>query len=187
MFSYIISKAIYFLENQGVILYPTDTIWGIGCDATNQKAVEKIYQIKKRSETKSLILLVSDFQMLQKYVQLPTDFSSFLNQQKKPTSVIYENPIGLAINTIASDNTIAIRIAEDDFCKQLISEFGKPIVSTSANISGEPSPSCFAEISPKIKNSVDYVVPYRQDDFQKKTSSQLVRLEKNGEVKILRP
>lgn len=187
MFSQIIQKTIYFIENQKVILYPTDTIWGIGCDATDEKAVQKIYQIKKRSETKSLILLVSDLEMLKKYVQLPKDFSYFLNQQKKPTSVIYENPNGLAINTIASDNTIAIRVVQDDFCKQLIAQFGKPIVSTSANISGEPSPSCFAEISPEIKNSVDFIVPYRQDDFQKKTSSQLVRIGENGEVKILRP
>ncbi|CAL2079738.1 threonylcarbamoyl-AMP synthase [Tenacibaculum dicentrarchi] len=160
------------LNDRKTILYPTDTVWGIGCDATNFEAVQKIYQLKNREESKSLIILVDSVEMLKKYVHAVSEtVLNILKITEKPTTIIYPNPKNLAKNTIASDNTIAIRIPKDDFCLQLIKAFGKPIVSTSANVSGEPTPKTFSEISTAILQSVDYVVALHQDKTTEKSST----------------
>lgn len=185
LFDNIIYETIAFLENKGTILYPTDTVWGIGCDATCYQAVQKIFNIKKRDERKSLILLVSDVEMLQKYVDVSKEILLFLEEQIKPTTVIYNNPKSLALNVIAQNNTVAIRIVKNDFCQKLIRKFGKPIVSTSANISGESTPHFFKEIDDNIKNAVDFIVPLEQEKMDYTPPSQLVKIE-NEEFIFLR-
>jgi L-threonylcarbamoyladenylate synthase len=182
-----ITKCLEVLRTGGLILYPTDTVWGIGCDATNEKAVEKIYQLKKRSDEKAMIVLVADEKDILQYVAAP-DLSLFdhLNNTTRPTTVIYESALGFADNLVAKDGSIAIRICKDEFCRHLLKRFKKPIVSTSANISGMPSPKCFKEILEEIKNGVDYIVQYRQDDENPAQPSSLIRWNK-GEVIILRP
>ncbi len=166
------NEIIDILKTGKTILYPTDTVWGIGCDATNFEAVQKIYQLKNREESKSLIILVDSVEMLKKYVHAVSEtVLNILKITEKPTTIIYPNPKNLAKNTIASDNTIAIRIPKDDFCLQLIKAFGKPIVSTSANVSGEPTPKTFSEISTAILQSVDYVVALHQDKTTEKSST----------------
>ena len=168
------------------ILYPTDTIWGIGCDATNFEAVSAVYEIKQREESKSLIVLVSSIEMLLDYViTVPEKALDLLSTSKKPTTIIYRNPKHLSANCIASDNTIAIRIVQDEFCKQLIDKFGKPLVSTSANISGEVTPKSFSEISKTILHSVDYIVNLQQDKIAN-TSSRILRITENNEVEVIR-
>ena len=170
-----------------VILYPTDTVWGLGCDATNPEAVAKIFQIKQRSESKSLIILVSDTEMLQHYVtDIPFKVLTYLQTLQEPTTIIYSHPLHLAKNVIAADNTVAIRVVQDVFCQQMIADFGKPIVSTSANISGESTPLYYQLINPQIIAECDYVVPYRQDDTQIKNPSRLIRFDTDGEIQILR-
>ncbi|CAM1354500.1 L-threonylcarbamoyladenylate synthase [Tenacibaculum insulae] len=179
-----ILEVVKNLNDSKVILYPTDTVWGIGCDATNEKAVAKIYQLKKREESKSLIILVASITMLKEYVEnIPFKVLEILEETKKPTTIIYNNPKGLAKNTIAIDNTIAIRIPEDDFCIELIKEFGKPIVSTSANISGEPTPTSFSEISESILKKVDYIVDLNKDKVNI-NSSTILKIEDNTIVVI---
>src|SRR5215467_2082102 len=170
-----ILKCLEALKNGGTILYPTDTIWGIGCDATNPKAVEKIFSIKKRPDNKSMIALVADEKDILRYVAHP-DLSVFdhLKTAHKPTTVIYDGAIGLADNLIGKDGSIAIRICKEEFCRHLIKRFKKPIVSTSANISGEPSPKNFTEINKGIIDHVDHVVQYRQDDNAKVEASSIV-------------
>lgn len=180
------NKIINTLKQGKTILYPTDTVWGIGCDATNEVAVKKIYQLKNREESKSLIILVSSIQMLKDYLEeIPQKAIEILNNLEKPTTIIYNNPKNVAKNTIASDNTIAIRIAQDDFCVQLIQKFGKPIVSTSANISGEPTPKSFLEISKTILQSVDYIVALHQNKVTEKSST-ILKITENNEIKIIR-
>ena len=175
------------LKAGGVILYPTDTVWGIGCDATNPTAVARIFTIKQRSESKSLIILVSSIAMLREYIaDLPQNILNYLQKVTEPTTIIYENPQLLAQNVIAADNTVAIRLVQDPFCQQMIDHFGKPIVSTSANISGQPTPLCFADIPASLIEHCDYVVPYRQDDTTPKKPSRLIKFDKNGELIILR-
>ncbi|MGB2231994.1 MAG: L-threonylcarbamoyladenylate synthase, partial [Flavobacteriaceae bacterium] len=147
------------LKNKQTILYPTDTIWGIGCDATNVDAVKKIYDIKQREESKALICLVSSFEMLISYVEdIPEQVHEILKEASKPTTVIYNSPRNFASNLIAADQTIAIRLVNKGFAHELIKTFGKPIVSTSANVSGNPSPKDFKEIDERILKGVDYVV-----------------------------
>ena len=139
-----IKKSIEVLQEGKTILYPTDTVWGIGCDATNKGAVAEIFKIKKRNESKSLVILVDGLQMLEKFLgSITNNIIEILNSTVRPTTIVYNNPVGLAKNVIAKDNTVAIRIVKHDFCKTLISEFGKPIVSTSANISDMPTPQSF--------------------------------------------
>ena len=175
------------LKAGGVILYPTDTVWGIGCDATNPSAVARVFAIKQRSESKSLIILVSSIAMLREYIaDLPQNIFNYLQKVTEPTTIIYENPQLLAKNVIASDNTVAIRLVQDPFCQQMITHFGKPIVSTSANISGELTPLYYQLINPQIIAQCDYVVPYRQDDTQIKNPSRLIRFDTDGEIQILR-
>mgnify|MGYP005990510611 CR=1 FL=1 len=174
------------LEKGKTFLYPTDTVWGIGCDATNKNAVSEIYKIKRRSESKSLIILVDSIEMLSNYVEnIPEKALEILNSTTRPTTIIYNNPKGLANNCIASDNTIAIRIVQNNFCQQLIKEFGKPIVSTSANISGDATPKSFSEISGTILDSVDYIVNLQQEKIAS-TSSRILRITKENSIEVIR-
>lgn len=185
-FDFSVKKAVSVLNEKGILLYPTDTVWGLGCDATDNEAVMKIFRIKQRSESKSLILLVADIQMLEKYVEVPRFVLDFLEKQERPTSVIYHNTRGLAQNVIASDNSVAIRIVKNDFCQKLIQQFGKPIVSTSANRSGFPTPLNFSQIEDYIKNEVDYIVDFQQDIEENRPPSQLVKIKNASEIEILR-
>jgi L-threonylcarbamoyladenylate synthase len=180
-----INKSFSFLTRGQTILYPTDTVWGIGCDATNKQAVSKIYKIKNRSESKSLVILVSSMNMLQKYVRVTSSLKKLIHSSTQPTTIIYQNPIGLASNVIALDTTVAIRIVQDDFCRKLIKKFRKPIVSTSANVSGNSTPISFKEIEPVILESVDYVVNLHQNRINKK-SSRIIKLEVDGSIKTIR-
>lgn len=182
-----IAECCSVLASGGLILYPTDTIWGIGCDATNADAVKKIYQLKKREEKKSMIILVADEKEIFNYIESPDKkISGYLSSVKKPTTVIYEHAKNLASNLISEDVTIAIRIVNDEFCKSLITQFKKPIVSTSANISGEPFPKNFNEIDMKIKKGVDYIVQHRQNDLMSSQPSSIIKLNNKGEIEILR-
>jgi L-threonylcarbamoyladenylate synthase len=179
-------SALKTLQNRGVVLYPTDTVWGLGCDATNFEAVSRIYKIKQREESKSLIILVSSEEMLLKYVgSVPEKALQILSSSERPTTIIYKNPKHLSENCIATDNTIAIRIVQDDFCRELIQEFGKPIVSTSANISGEETPKSFSEISKTILDSVDYIVNLQQEKVTN-TSSKILRITEDDDVEVIR-
>jgi len=181
-----IKNTVKALAIGGVIVYPTDTIWGVGCDATNENAVAKIFELKKRAGSKSLIILVNDLDMLQEYIKkLPKKVACVLESTSRPTSVIYKNSKGLAANVIAKDNTVAIRIVNDEFCQNLIQKFGKPIVSTSANYSGKPSPKSFDEIDKTLLDKVEYVVNLRQDEKQNR-SSQLVKISSSGKIEFLR-
>lgn len=182
-----IEKCLEVLKSGGLILYPTDTVWGIGCDATNEKAVEKIYKLKRRSDEKAMIVLVADERDIMQYVAAP-DLSLFYHLDKitKPTTVVYDGALGFADNLVANDGSIAIRICKDEFCRHLIKRFRKPIVSTSANISGTATPKIFREITNEIKNGVDYIVNYRQDDEAISEPSSLIKWN-NGIVTVLRP
>ena len=169
-------------------MYPTDTIWGIGCDATNESAVEKIFTLKKRIETKALIVLIADERSLLQYVASPhIEVFDYIAGVSKPTTIIYENAIGLASNLLAEDGSVGIRICADEFCKHLIKRFRKPIVSTSANVSGFPPPKVFSDIDIAVKQGVDYVVHYRQDDTTPVEPSAVVKCGKDGRFTILRP
>lgn len=180
------NKSVQKLQDNQIILYPTDTVWGLGCDATSELAVNKIYQIKNRAESKSLIILVESIEMLQEYVtNIPDAVFEILKSETRPTTIVYSNPKGLAKNVIAADNTVAIRIVNHEFCNALIKEFGKPIVSTSANISGEPTPKSFTEISKAILDSVDYVVDLQQDSSSEK-SSRILKINIDGTIVIIR-
>lgn len=182
-----VEAALTVLQNGGVILYPTDTIWGLGCDSTNIEAVNKVFEIKNRPAEKSLILLVDSDQMLMRYVKdVPELAWDLMEMSEKPTTIIYDDPKGLPTEVIAKDNTIAIRVTKDPFCVALIRKLKKPLVSTSANLSGEPSPSLFHEISEKIKKSVDHIVNLRQDEKTKAVPSAIIKLKNNGEISILR-
>ncbi len=182
-----IEQCLAVLQNGGIILYPTDTIWGIGCDATNVEAVEKIITLKHRPESKSFVVLVSSEREVLQYVAAP-DLAVFdyLLQTTKPTTVIYDNALGLADNVLADDGSVAMRICNDEFCRHLIKRFRKPIVSTSANISGAPSPEIFADIAGEIKAGTDYVVKWRQDETDAARPSSIIAW-KRGEVVVLRP
>ena len=174
------------LNNGGLILYPTDTVWGIGCDATNTAAVAKIYALKKRADSKTMICLVGNDFMLEQYVDNVPDVAfDIIDIATKPTTIVYDNPKKIANNLIASDNTLAIRVATDKFCKYLIQKFKKPIVSTSANLSGQPTPICFKEISNDILKGVDYVVNLERDKQKSKPSS-IIKLSNDGIVKVIR-
>ena len=177
--------ALKKLKQRGIILYPTDTVWGIGCDATNEKTVAKIYTIKQREESKSVIILVDSITMLKNYVEEISDKAiGIIEKAEEPTTVIYNNPKGLASNVVASDNTVAIRIVKDKFCQELIKQFRKPIVSSSANISDKPTPKSFKEIDKSILEAVDYVVNLRQDKIATR-ASRIIKILKKGELQIL--
>lgn len=182
-----VEKALEVLRKGGVLLYPTDTIWGIGCDATNAEAVKRIYQIKNREDSKSLIILVADEKDVLQYVAAP-DLSvfDFIEEQTRPTTIIFEHALGLPDNLVAEDGSIAIRIAGDEFCRHLIRRLRKPVVSTSANISGQPSPKFFADVSDEIKNAVDYVVQWRQEDTTPSQPSQIIKWNNDGSHIVIR-
>jgi len=173
------------LKNK-VFLYPTDTTFGIGCDANNVEAIQKIFKIKNRPDSKSLIILVDSNQRLQKIVDVPDLAWDIMDLSEKPVTIIYDNPRNLPKELIAEDNTIAIRLTKDLFCKKLISRLNAPLVSTSANISGEPTPQSFKEISQKIKDEVDYIFPECGDFMPKFTGSSIIKLSNDGKVKIIR-
>ncbi|HMU46379.1 MAG TPA: L-threonylcarbamoyladenylate synthase [Chitinophagaceae bacterium] len=182
-----IKECLRVLQAGGLILYPTDTIWGIGCDATNEQAVEKIFELKKRPDEKSMIILVADERDILQYVAAPDlQVFDYLKEVQKPTTVIYDGAIGLADNLIAADGSIAIRICQEEFCRHLLKRFRKPIVSTSANISGQPSPKIFQEITDPIKEGVGYIVKYRQEDKAIAEPSSVLKWH-NGKIEILRP
>ncbi|WP_343485758.1 L-threonylcarbamoyladenylate synthase [Allomuricauda sp. d1] len=181
-----INHCITALKNGGLILYPTDTVWGIGCDATNVKAVKKVYDLKQREDSKALVCLVSNDAMLERYVEhVPETAYDIIDLATKPTTIVYDNPKGVAKNLIADDSSLAIRVASDTFCQHLINKFGKPVVSTSANISGMPTPKNFDAIHPHILKGVDYVVnlPLVNPDT---TPSSIIKLGNDGTVKIIR-
>lgn len=170
-----IQNSLKTLADGGILLYPTDTIWGIGCDATDPKAVRTIFRLKNRKDEKSMIVLVKDERDIEQYVDDPDPRTfDYLKEMNRPVTVVYNGAKGLA-NNLLIDGTIAIRICMDEFCRQLLSEFGKPIVSTSANISGYPSPKTFEEISPEVRKRVDYIVKYRQEDVVPAIPSMVIR------------
>lgn len=199
-----ISAALKVLREGGIILYPTDTIWGLGCDATNPEAVKRIYEIKHRSDSKSLVLLANDMDMVARYIkQIPDIAIDLVEVNDKPMTIVYPGAIcteapkegekavsdryHLAYNTVAEDGSVGIRIPLMDFCKDLIFKFGRPIVSTSANISGEPSPEEYADIPEVIRSAVDYTVNPALEEGSTRLASQIIKLEVDGQVKIIRP
>lgn len=182
-----IKNALQILREKQLLLYPTDTVWGIGCDATEPQAIKRIYELKQREESKALICLVSDFEMLKKYIgNIPTDLEKILADQNRPTTVIYSDPVGIAENLIAADRTIGIRICQHPFCNKLIRIFGKPIVSTSANISGETTPKFFDQISDKIKKGVDYIVSLHHESTSVARPSKIIKIGKDGSIETIR-
>ncbi len=182
-----IAKALDFLVKGKIILYPTDTIWGIGCDATSQNAVDRIYRLKQRVESKSMIVLLDDAGKLSDYVKdVPGIAVDLVNSIEKPLTVIYEGAKGLAKNVVAADGSIAIRVTRDEFCRELIRQFGKPIVSTSANISGMPDPVTFSQIPAAIIKGVDHVVDHNRDRIVKAKASRIIKLHPNGEFTVIR-
>lgn len=181
-----IKKALQTLKNGGLLLYPTDTVWGIGCDATTPKAVQKTYALKKRPGHKAMICLVADKTMLRKYVKtVPKPVSNLLDTTERPTTVIYKNPEGVADNLIGDDNTLAIRICKDEFCYRLIKQFNKPLVSTSANFTGQATPKTFNQIHPEIRIGVDYVVNLPLMDLNARPSK-IIKVEETGVIEIIR-
>lgn len=183
-----IEKAYEILKRGGVILYPTDTIWGIGCDATNIKAVDRIYSIKKRYYSKSMLVLLDSFMKLSNYVEnFPINLIKLIDYfYKKPLTIIYSGVSNVAVNLIASDGTLGIRITKEIFSKQLCFRLTNPIVSTSANISGQFTPTNFSEISSEIIQSVDYVVNYRRNEVQVLEPSSIIQLGLKNSIKIIR-
>jgi L-threonylcarbamoyladenylate synthase len=179
--------SIKTLRDGGVILYPTDTIWGLGCDPTNSAAVEKIFRIKTRTESKSLIILVNGIAMVERYVKaVPQAAIEIMSVSDSPLTIIYPEGKFLAAGICSEDGSVGIRICNEPFCNELITRFRKPIVSTSANISGKIAPADFSEIEETIISSVDYTVKYRQNDRRKSSASPVIGIDKNGVLKILR-
>ena len=186
-FKHDIPNCLTVLQSSGIILYPTDTIWGIGCDATEEEGIRKIYHLKKREESKSMIILVSDEAMIRQYVSDPSEnLLEYLAAQSTPTTAIFNNAINLPSSLINADGTIAMRIARDEFCQAMLYKLEKPLVSTSANISGEPYPQNFPEISDEIKNGVDFIVQHRHNDLKKYAPSSIIKLATSGKIIHLR-
>lgn len=182
-----IKKAVEVMKNGGVILYPTDTVWGIGCDATNSEAVKRVYEIKKREDSKAMICLVDSEARIVRYVRSVADVVwDMIELSNKPLTIIFENATGLANNLLAEDGSVGIRVTKEEFSKELCYRFQRPIVSTSANISGEPTALTFDEISDEIKNAVDYVVKYNQRCKEKHQPSSIIKVKSNGEFHIIR-
>lgn len=179
-------KAIEVLKNGGVILYPTDTIWGLGCDATNVEAINKIFDLKKRDKTKSMIILVESEKRLQDLVDVPEMAWEIMDMSEKPVTIVYDNPKGLPKELLADDGSIGIRLVKNDFCKKLISKLNKPLVSTSANFSGEKSPLKFSDVSKEIVESVDYAVEEDREKVSKYPGSSVIKVWENSRIKVLR-
>lgn len=183
-----IKKACQVMQDGGVILYPTDTIWGIGCDATNEEAVRRVYEIKHRADSKAMLVLVDSAVKVDFYVQdVPAVAWDLLDVADKPLTIIYSGARNLAPNLLAEDGSVGIRVTGEEFSKALCFRFRKAIVSTSANVSGQPSPRTFAEINDEIKNAVDYVVEARRTEAGPARPSSIIKLGQGGEVKIIRP
>ena len=182
-----LKKTLDVLHKGGTILYPTDTVWGLGCDARNKEAVAKIFKIKQRAEYKSMVVLVCDEKMLNRYVkEVPAVAWDLIEAADHPITIIYPDGRGLADSIIAADGSVGIRIVKDDFCRNLIHKFGKPIISTSANISGEPTPASFSEIPNSVLSKVDYIVNWRQNETNNTRPSSIIKVNMNGEIKIFR-
>ena len=184
----ILEEALRVLKSGGLLLYPTDTVWGIGCDATDEAAVAKVFALKKRADSKSLVLLASDMDMIAKHVrQIPDIAIDLVEVNDKPMTIIYPGAQYLAPNAVADDGSVGIRIPMNDFCVELVRKFRKPVVSTSANISGEPTPQTFDDIAPEIISGVDYVVDRSLERGSTGLASQIIKVEVDGQVKIIRP
>lgn len=182
-----IKKAFEVLVSGGLILYPTDTIWGIGCDATNEDAVRRVYELKRRVDSKALITLLDNPIKLDYYIdEVPSLAWDLIELSEKPLTIIYDGARNVAPNLMAEDGSLAIRVTKEKFSQELCKRFRKALVSTSANISGEPAPANFDDISEEIKQGVDYIVKYRQEDTSKSKASSIIKLGKTGEVKIIR-
>lgn len=182
-----INESLNSLRQGGIILYPTDTVWGLGCDPTNQKAVNKIFNIKSRTEKKSLIILADGLTMIERYVKnIPEIVYELADVSDTPLTIIYPAGKNLSPGVCNEDGSIAIRICHEEFCGELIARFRKPIVSTSANLSGNPAPRNFNEIEKTVLDKVDYVVKYRQDDRSKKNASPVIKINIDGSIKIIR-
>ena len=179
-------KLIETLKSGGTILYPTDTIWGIGCDATNVEAINKIFEIKKRDLNKSMIILVESEKRLQDLVEVPELAWEIMELSGKPVTLIYDDPTGLPKEILAEDGSIGIRLVKDLFLKKIITKLNKPLVSTSANFSGEKSPMKFSDISKEIVNAVDFVAAENQDQISEYSGSSVIRIWKDGRIKVLR-
>ena len=181
------TEAVKVLRSGGVILYPTDTVWGLGCDATNAQAVRRIYEIKQRAENKSLIILVNSVPMLERYVDNPPEVALQMAElSERPMTVIYDRGRSLAEGVASADGSVGVRVCSDPFCDALITGLRKPLVSTSANISGNSTPAIFDEISEEVKGAVDYVCLWRQDDRSRSKPSSVIKVSGNGVVKIIR-
>jgi len=181
-----VHQAYEIIKNGGIILYPTDTVWGIGCDATNADAVAKIYKLKQRAETQSMICLMSGEKMMYNvFKEIPEVAWQIIDLSEKPTTLILDNPRNVAPNLIAVDKTLGIRIVKDPFCFKLMERMKKPLVSTSANISGQPTPNSFKEISAEIINGVDYVVNLNREKVGGKPST-IIKLTNDSQVKVIR-
>lgn len=175
------------MREGGVILYPTDTIWGIGCDATNEDAVRRVYEIKQRQDSKAMLVLVDSSVKVDFYVQdVPEVAWDLIDLADKPLTIIYSGARNLAANLLAEDGSVGIRVTNEDFSKRLCQQFRKAVVSTSANISGQPSPRNFSEISEEVKSAVDYIVGYRQKEMSNPKPSSIIKLDKGGVIKIIR-
>ena len=182
-----IKKACEVLSAGGIILYPTDTIWGIGCDATNEKAVQRVYELKRRSDNKAMLVLLDSDAKLDRYVSDVPDIAwDLIRLADKPLTIIYSNAKNLAPNLLAEDGSVGIRVTNEEFSQKLCERFRRPLVSTSANVSGEPSPANFGEISETIKKGVDYIVGYRQEDKTPAEPSHIIKLGAGGLVRVIR-
>ena len=182
-----IKKACEVMAAGGIILYPTDTIWGIGCDATNEKAVQRVYELKRRADNKAMLVLMDSEAKLDRYVSDVPDIAwDLISVSDKPLTIIYSSAKNLATNLLGADGSVGIRITNEEFSKKLCERFRKPLVSTSANVSGEPSPANFSEVSEVIKEGVDYIVSYRQDDTSKAAPSGIIKLGAGGLVQVIR-
>ena len=179
-------KLLETLKSGGIILYPTDTIWGIGCDATDDEAVMKIFKLKNRDQNKPLIILVESEKRLQDLVEVPAIAWDIMDLSEKPITIVYDAPKGIPKNLLAEDGSIGIRLVKDEFCKRLISKLNKPIVSTSANFSGEKSPKSFADISQKLINEVDAVAEDQKNRVSKWEASSIIRVWNDGRIKVIR-
>ncbi|MEA1875740.1 MAG: L-threonylcarbamoyladenylate synthase [Bacteroidota bacterium] len=182
-----IKSVVEALKKGESILYPSDTIWGIGCDATNAQAVEKIYHIKKRDPSQSMLILVSDIYMAQRYLdEMPDIAIQLLECSDTPLTLVIDGAINLAENLPAPDSSIGLRIPDEDFCQEMLRQFRKPVVSTSANFSGQPTATCFQEIDPALSARIDHIVNWRQDERPSEKASSIIRIKHDGEVQILR-
>ena len=179
-------KLLETLKSGGIILYPTDTIWGIGCDATDDEAVMRIFELKNRDQNKPLIILVESEKRLQDLVEVPAVAWDIIDLSEKPITIVYDAPKGISKNLLAEDGSIGIRLVKDEFCKRLISKLNKPIVSTSANFSGEKSPKSFADISQKLINKVDAVAEDQINRVSKWEASSIIRVWNDGRIKVIR-